>query len=330
MISKIKNLFTNKSTQHELAPSATAIPQDKGGTTAKMMAKRIRKVLPPPRAHWVGDGFHVKPVFANMAFTKEVSPFLMFDYAPPEEFPATSKKLGVGQHPHRGFETVTIAFNGEVEHGDSCGNRDVIGEGDVQWMTAGSGIIHEEFHSRKFAARGGLFSMAQIWVNLPKKHKMHKPVYQAILKKTITVADLGGGCSVRVIAGSCGGVKGPATTFSELNVWEVLLKVGTKVRLPVPEGHNTILFVRRGSVNVFGRGDDKKPQTLQESQVSLWSVAGGCIPVEAATANTSLLLLSGVPIKEPIAARGPFVMNTETELDSAWRDFHAGKFGNHF
>lgn len=259
-----------------------------------------------------------------MAFTKEVSPFLMFDFAAPKHFPPTTKKLGVGQHPHRGFETVTIAFNGEVEHGDSRGNKGIIGEGDVQWMTAGHGIIHEEFHSRKFASKGGLFSMAQLWVNLPRKDKLTKPRYQPILKKQITVAPLGDGKSkARVIAGDCGGVRGPAHTFTPINVWDVILEKNEKVVLPVPENHNTILFVRTGSIRADGK-------TLKEAQVSLWGTAGSGVPVEATEAGTSLVLLSGVPIDEPIAHRGPFVMNTQAELDQAWGDFHAGRMGNHF
>jgi len=311
----------------EICDIQEIVHQSQVSNTMAGKAKQISKVLPPPRSHWVGDGFHVKPVFANMAFTKMVSPFLMFDYAPPEHFPATSKKLGVGQHPHRGFETVTIAFNGEVEHGDSRGNRDVIGEGDVQWMTAASGIIHEEFHSRTFAAKGGLFSMAQIWVNLPKKDKMGEPGYQAITKSKIPKANVGAGCVARVIAGECNGIRGPARTHTALNLWEVLLKVGAKIDLPVPDGHNTILFVRSGGLKVGG----KKPTVLRESQVSLWSIDGAHIPsIEATVEGTSLLLLSGVPIDEPIAARGPFVMNTKMELDAASRDYRSGKFGNHF
>jgi|EP00938_MAST-03A_sp_MAST-3A-sp1_P004222 redox-sensitive bicupin YhaK (pirin superfamily) len=298
-----------------------------------MSIRKATRILPPPRAHWVGDGFHVKPVFADMAFTERVSPFLMFDFAEPKRFPKTEKKLGVGQHPHRGFETVTIAFKGEVEHGDSEGNRGVIGEGDVQWMTAARGIIHEEFHSRKFAQNGGEFSMAQIWVNLPKKHKMTKPKYQPILKKQIAEVSLGeDGCVARVIAGSCNGTKGPATTFSPLNMWDVRLADDKVVDLKIPKSHNAILFVREGSLNVFESDEkDCKPRKLQQSQVLLLPPGDGdTIRISALDGDSKVLFLSGDPIDEPIAHQGPFVMNTREEIRQAWDDFYSGRLGKHF
>jgi len=309
--------------------------------------RAIARVLPAPRSHWVGDGFHVKPVFADMAFSQAVSPFLMFDFAEPKTFPATEKKLGVGQHPHRGFETVTIAFKGEVEHGDSRGNRGVIGEGDVQWMTAASGIIHEEFHSRKFAQSGGVFSMAQIWVNLPKKDKMSTPRYQPILKKQIKNVSINDGdCTVRVIAGVCEGEKGPAKTFTELNMWDVSSKEDKTIDLRIPSSHNAILFVREGNVkihHVVDDGEQEKVASLRQSQVALFPPLGEdvsdkedasysltSIRLSAFEGDAKVLLLSGVPIDEPIAARGPFVMNTNAELDEAWRDFYSGKMGGRF
>jgi len=306
--------------------------------------RSIARVLPAPRSHWVGDGFKVKPVFADMAFTQAVSPFLMFDFAEPKRFPPTEKKLGVGQHPHRGFETVTIAFKGEVEHGDSRGNRGVIGEGDVQWMTAASGIIHEEFHSRKFAQSGGVFSMAQIWVNLPKKDKMTTPRYQPILKKQIKEVTLNdGGAVVRVIAGVCEGQKGPAKTFTELNMWDVSAEKDKTIDLRIPSSHNAILFVREGNVKIHHvESDQEKIANLRQSQVALFPPSGSdeadedgsysltSIRLSAYDGDAKVLLLSGVPIDEPIAARGPFVMNTHDELDQAWADFYSGKMGGRF
>eukprot|EP00940_MAST-03C_sp_MAST-3C-sp2_P002591 g2591.t1 len=299
--------------------------------STKASLRIVSKILPPPRPHWVGDGFHVKPVFASAAFTSEVSPFLMFDFAEPKTFPPTKKKLGVGQHPHRGFETVTIAFKGEVEHGDSQGNTGIIGEGDVQWMTASSGIIHEEFHSRKFAKEGGVFSMAQIWVNLPKRFKMIKPKYQPILKKQIATVSLGkDGCSARVIAGTCNGTKGPASTFSPLNMWDVSLAKSQVVDLTIPADHNTMLYVREGDIKLTSANSEKE---LKQSQLILSPPkkdGGDVLRVVSLTETAKILVLSGVPIDEPIAHQGPFVMNERHELSEAWDDFYSGKMGRHF
>ena len=239
--------------------------------------KTFQRVLSQPRPHWVGDGFHVHPVFNELAFSASVSPFLMLDYGQPKNFPPTEKKLGVGQHPHRGFETVTIAYQGEVEHGDSVGNHGIIGPGDVQWMTAASGIIHEEFHSHKFAKSGGVFEMVQLWVNLPAKHKMDPPKYQPILSGDIPVVDLGtDGSTAKIIAGDFNGTSGAATTHTPINMWDVLLKENGRVSLPVPEGHNTIILVRSGAVTV--EGGDGSSARLDAPQVALLSVEGsGCI-----------------------------------------------------
>ena len=222
--------------------------------------KEIREILGAPPRHWVGNGFHVFPVFHNKAFTKELSPWLMFDYAAPKQFEPSYEKRGVGQHPHRGFETITIAWQGEVEHGDSVGNRDVIGPGDVQWMTAARGIIHEEFHSTDFQQTGGTFEMAQLWLNLPKKDKMKKPRYQPILAKQIPVVPLkcaddadveklSGENTIRVIAGDeeTYGCKAPAETHSPVELLDIRI-ANSKVPfdVPIPEGHNTIVFVKKG------------------------------------------------------------------------------------
>ncbi len=305
---------------------------------AALTAKSIKEICRKPPSHWVGDGFKVFPVFADKAFTNDLSPFLMFDYAAPNEFKATTKKLGVGQHPHRGFETVTIAFQGEVEHGDSLGNRGIIGTGDVQWMTASRGIVHEEFHSRKFAAEGGLFEMVQLWVNLPAKKKMIPPTYQEITSSMvpkellvsetciadgseISIAD--GYC--RVIAGLYRGVRGAANTHSPVNLWDVLISKTDRVYdFEIEAGHTTLIFVRRGSVSILG-------QNLNLADVAIMSLDGTKVSLQANDADTQLLVLSGEPLNEPIAARGPFVMNTQEELRQAMIDFQRGEGGfKHF
>lgn len=235
--------------------------------------KSVQKLLSSTRPHWVGDGFNVFPVFNELAFTNDISPFLMLDYGAPKEFKPTSRKLGVGQHPHRGFETVTIAFHGEVEHGDSEGHHDIIGPGDVQWMTAGSGIIHEEFHSSKIAKEGGMFEMVQLWVNLPSQHKMAKPRYQPLLKNDIPTVKLANDAgNLRVIAGDYLGNIGKAVTFSPINVWDVLVVPGSTIELNLPENHNTILFVRRGFIVVVGE-DSVNECTIGESRAALLTTA---------------------------------------------------------
>jgi len=293
-----------------------------------MAVKAIKEIMPAPRAHWVGDAFHVYPVFNNLAFTKHVSPFLMFDYAAPKHFEPTVKQRGVGWHPHRGFETVTIAFKGEVEHGDSIGNTGVIGPGDVQWMTAGRGIVHNEHHSTEFSKTGGEFEMCQLWVNLPREHKMTPPNYQGILNEDIPEVplsphdpDMAHG-KVRVIAGDFRGTHGPARTFTPVDMWDVRLATsGHTVEFEMPVGHNTLIFVRKGSVRV-GTGSIVPPQGMVRLEL-----AGTVVQLTACEANSQLVVLSGEPIDEPIAARGPFVMNTREELAQALDDFQSGMLG---
>lgn len=283
--------------------------------------KKIKTVLPAAaRSHWVGDGFNVRPVFAHLAFTQALSPFLMFDYAAPREFEATSEKRGVGPHPHRGFETVTIAFQGEVEHGDSVGNRGVIGPGDVQWMTAASGIIHEEFLSTEFLKRGGVLEMVQLWVNLPAKDKMIAPKYQPILSGDIPVVQLPENSgTLRVIAGSYADVQGAANTFSPVNLWDIKIKAGSTVKLKVPEGHNSMVFVRQGKVDLGGN-------VLGAADLALFEQDGVHILIQAQE-DSSLLLMGGEPIGEPIVASGPFVMNSEQEIRQAMLDYQSGRMG---
>ncbi len=286
-----------------------------------MTAKTVASVEHAPPAHWVGDGFHVRPLFAGKAFTPAVSPFLMLDYAAPVNFPPRPNPPGVGPHPHRGFETVTIVYEGEIEHRDSAGHEGKIGTGDVQWMTAAAGVVHDEFHSREQSAKGGLVSMVQLWVNLPAKDKMSKPRYQTLLAADIpTVALANNAGSLRVIAGAFGDAKGPAMTFTPLSVWDVRLIAGAKTGLPMPVGHRSMMPVLDGEVSVGGR-------KFKAGDVVFFSDEGTAIAVEA-TGDAKLLILSGEPINEPIAHYGPFVMNTQAELRQAVEDFRAGRMGD--
>jgi quercetin 2,3-dioxygenase len=303
--------------------------------------RSVQKILPRTSPHWVGDGFHVYPVFHNLAFTKEVSPFLMFDYGAPKTHPARpgAKPLGVGQHPHRGFETVTIAFQGEVEHHDNAGNTGVIKAGDVQWMTAGRGIVHQEYLSKDFTNSGGTFEMCQLWVNLPKKDKMTPPAYQEIHGSDIPVVNLPLGATgddqvlgtARVIAGSLGATQGAATTFSPVQVWDVVLPpqaVGSEIDLPIPSHHQCLIFVRRGSVQVVSAHDktDTDPILKPQEVAILQMNEGDTVRVRVLDPDSSILILGGEPIDEPIAARGPFVMNTAQELTQAMMDYQSGNF----
>lgn len=275
-----------------------------------------------PRPHWVGDGFPVRSMFSPQTHGQAVSPFILLDYAQPYEFAPAAQKRGVGVHPHRGFETVTIVYEGEVDHRDSTGNGGHIGPGDVQWMTAASGILHEEFHSKAFTERGGKMEMVQLWVNLPAKDKMSPPGYQTLLDAQIPVVELAAGAGkVRVIAGEYGGAKGPARTFTPINIWDVRLNGGAKTEFALPEGHTLMLLVQSGSVKLNGE------RSAGASQLALFAREGGAISVEAES-DAKLLLMSGAPINEPVVQYGPFVMNSEGEIRQAILDFNAGKFGD--
>ena len=278
-------------------------------------------VYDPPSPHWVGDGFFVRSLLSPHEQGESASPFLLLDYAAPSSFEPTTQRRGVGEHPHRGFETVTIVYSGEVAHRDSTGAGGEIGPGDVQWMTAGAGILHEEFHSKAFAKSGGEMEMAQLWVNLPAKHKSANPRYQTLSKAEIPTVELPDGAgALRVIAGAYGGVKGPAQTFTELSVLDVRLVAGKHAVFEVPEGHTVSLLLRKGAVTL---GDDAR---LGPGQVAVLSREGGPVAI-AAEQDSELLLLSGAPLGEPIAAYGPFVMNTEAEIREALADFRSGRFG---
>lgn len=286
------------------------------------LAKKLRHIQRDVGRHWVGDGFPVRTLFSYSNLGPEISPFLLFDYAGPMEFPPTEKRLGVGEHPHRGFETVTIVYSGEVEHRDSSGSGGHIGPGDVQWMTAASGLVHEEFHGRDFARHGGMFEMVQLWVNLPAKDKMSPPRYQGILNSQIPITNLPNGHgSVRVIAGQFNGVAGPAHTFTPIHVLDIRLASERQICLPVPEGYTTVLAVLKGSVCMNGA------ETIGPAEVALFDREGEYICIDRAQ-NATILLLCGEPIDEPIIGSGPFVMNNAEEIRQAVADYQQGKMGH--
>ncbi|WP_410499661.1 pirin family protein [Chitinibacter sp. S2-10] len=271
--------------------------------------------------HWVGDGFPVQSIFSYTDIAEQMSPFLLMDYAEPTRFEPTTQQRGVGPHPHRGFETVTIVYDGEVSHRDSAGGGGTIGSGDVQWMTAGAGLLHEEFHSPAYAKTGGPFEMIQLWVNLPAKDKMTPPAYQGITDHDIPRLPLPNEAgSVRVIAGEYAGTHGAAKTFTPMNVWDLRIKAKQSVRLELPAGHTTALFVLHGELLI----DDHQP--VRAAEMAVLEREGSELVFTCSEATT-LLLLNGQPLNEPIAAHGPFVMNTREEIVQAMNDFAAGKMG---
>jgi redox-sensitive bicupin YhaK (pirin superfamily) len=283
--------------------------------------KKLRCIQRSTGSHWVGNGFPVRTLFSYPNLGPVLSPFLLLDYAGPREFPPTNERLGVGEHPHRGFETVTIVYAGEVEHRDSSGGGGSIGPGDVQWMTAGSGVVHEEFHGRNFAQKGGLFEMVQLWVNLPAKDKMAAPHYQNILNSQIPVVSLPDEQgSVRVIAGEFSGSAGPAKTFTPIHVWDMRLSGDKPFDLAVPDGHTTALVVLKGEVSSNGS------EAIQAAEVGLFDQAGNTLRIDKAE-NATVLLLGGEPLNEPIVGSGPFVMNTAQEIHQAMEDYRNGKMG---
>jgi quercetin 2,3-dioxygenase len=283
--------------------------------------RQILGVTSAPRPHWVGDGFPVRTMLSHHDHGGQISPFIMLDYAGPATFEPTTARRGVGAHPHKGFETVTIVYAGEVEHRDSAGAGGVIGPGDVQWMTAGNGIVHEEYHSPAFAAKGGAFEMVQLWVNLPTRNKGAEPGYQSLLAHDIPTVELANGAgTLRVIAGQFGEARGPARTFTPIDIWDVRLMRGKSATLDVPEGHTLSVLVLAGTVEVQGR------EIAREAQMVLLGREGGPVTIEA-NGDAKLLVLTGAPIDEPVVAHGPFVMNTVGEIKQAMLDFQAGQFG---
>lgn len=286
-------------------------------------SKKLSRILRSNGAHWVGNGFPVQTLFAYTDMGATLSPFLLLDYAGPAEFPPTKQHLGVGEHPHRGFETVTIVYSGEVEHRDSSGGSGSIGPGDVQWMTAASGVVHEEFHGRHFAQRGGLLEMIQLWVNLPAKLKMIPPRYQGILNSQIPVVHLPDHQGhIRVIAGEYAGVIGPAQTFTPIHIWDLRLSNQQPITLDVPEGYTTALIVLKGTLHLRD-----STASIKAAEVGVFERPGKTIHIEMAD-NVTALLLCGEPINEPITGRGPFVMNTTEEITQAIADYQSGKMGH--
>lgn len=284
--------------------------------------KQLLHVYQSGSTHWVGDGFHVRNLFPSNDLAQRISPFLLLDYAGPTRFSPTDRPRGVGEHPHRGFETVTIVYQGELEHRDSAGNHGTLVPGDVQWMTAASGIVHEERHEREFAKRGGIVEMVQLWVNLPTASKMSPPCYQTLLKEHIPVTDLSNdGGYVRVISGDFHGAKGPAKTFTPINLYDLQVKAGHHAALTLPAGYSTAIFLLKGNIDLHNS------RSLKEAELALFDVDGEQISIDVKE-DATLLLLNGEPIHEPIARHGPFVMNTEEELMQAANDYQAGKMGH--
>ncbi len=282
--------------------------------------RHILGIYSAPRPHWVGDGFPVRTMLSHHDQGAHISPFIMLDYAGPARFEPTTARRGVGVHPHKGFETVTIVYDGEVEHRDSTGAGGLIGPGDVQWMTAASGILHEEYHSPAFAKTGGNFEMVQLWVNLPAKDKTARPGYQTLLDADIPVVSLPDDAGIlRVIAGGFKDAKGPARTFTPVDIWDVRLTHGVPVTLDVPEGQTLSVLVLSGTVEINGR------ETVREAQTVVFSRDGGAITLQA-NGFAKLIVLGGEPIDEPVVAHGPFVMNTVDEIKQAMSDFRSGKF----
>ena len=289
-----------------------------------MTQKKVQQILPPAPAHMVGDGFKVHNFFPNgyNMSNRRMSPFFMLDYNAKMELPPSKTPRGVGVHPHRGFETVTIAYHGRIAHGDSFGNSGIISEGEVQWMTAAAGILHKEYHEEEFSQKGGLFQMVQLWVNLPAKDKMSAPQYQAITRTLINNSTHHlPNAMIEVIAGNYQGTKGAASTFTPIELYNVQLGVGGKIQMSFPAEYNTGLLVIEGSVLI------NQSEKVAQDHFALFENMGTDIILEAST-DAKVLVLSGEPIDEPIASYGPFVMNSQEELRQAVNDFNSGKFGH--
>lgn len=270
--------------------------------------------------HWVGNAFPVRTLLSYATHGPEISPFLLLDYAAPAMFPPSPSQRGVGMHPHRGFETVTIVYEGEIEHHDNAGNHGIIGPGEVQWMTAGKGVLHEEKHSRSFSETGGLLQMVQLWVNLPARDKMSPPRYQAITETMIPVVKLDdAGSSARIIAGTFKDALGPAQTFTPIHVWDLNIKPGHRHELKLPEGFATHMLVCKGSVVV------NDGEMVESASLAFFEREGETISLKAMD-EVSLLIMSGQPLNEPVVGQGPFVMNTHDEINQAMADFRAGLF----
>ena len=283
--------------------------------------KKLTRIHQAPAMHWVGDGFPVRSVFDYNGLGRELSPFLLLDYAQPYEFSPSHERRGVAAHPHKGFETVTVAYQGELEHRDSSGGGGKIGPGDVQWMTAGSGIVHEEFHSEEFTRKGGMMQMVQLWVNLRARDKSAPPRYQTLRKAQIPVVSLPDDSgTLRVIAGHFGDQRGPAKTFSPINLWDLNIQEGRSAELPLIDSHTTALLVLGGEIEA---GDQ---QRAGEGDLVLYGRDGNGVALKAIK-DSKVLVLSGEPFAEPIVGHGPFVMNSRTEIQQAFEDYQLGRMG---
>jgi redox-sensitive bicupin YhaK (pirin superfamily) len=285
-----------------------------------MATKRVTAIRTNITPHWVGDGFPVRTMFSYN--DPGVDPFLLLDYAEPYQFPPGRGRPGVGEHPHKGFETVTVVWQGELEHRDSSGSHGKIGPGDVQWMTAASGVVHEEFHSERFAREGGMFEVAQLWVNLPAAAKKERPRYQELLAANIPTVSLDSGATARVIAGELAGKKGPARTVTPMNLWDVQIPAGGNLELKVPNGYTTMLLVRTGDLTL-----NSEKWTAGVALVTFDPEGDSVSLSNASTAPAAALLLAGQPIGEPVVGQGPFVMNTREEIKHAYEEYRSGAMG---
>lgn len=282
--------------------------------------KKIKRIIRDVHQHWVGDGFPVRSLF-SYGGGNAFDPFLLLDYAGPHQFAPEQAKRGVGEHPHKGFETVTILYQGELEHGDSSGGHGTIGPGDVQWMTAASGIVHEEFHSRRFAQEGGMLEMVQLWVNLPAKDKASPPKYQDLRDDQFPRVSLPNEAgTARVIAGEFMGQVGVASTFTPINVWDLQIAAASKAEIEVPVGHTCVFIVQHGNVTIQG-------ETAQAVELIQFEREGSVVLLESESA-ARILVLTGQPIGEPVVGQGPFVMNTREEIQQAMRDYQTGALGH--
>ena len=285
--------------------------------------RTIENIFKAPEPHMVGDGFRVSQYIpTGIKSMERLSPFLLLDYNAPYYFKPSETRLGVGAHPHRGFETVTIAYDGKVEHHDNKGNHGIIGPGDVQWMTAASGIMHKEYHETEFSKNGGIFHMVQLWVNLPKDKKMIEPKYQPLLKEEMGILKLDNDKGeISIIAGEVNGVKGPANTFTNINLYNINLKNYGNTTLSEPKNFNTAMLILKGEAKV---NEDK---ICKEGDFILFENVEWKILLESLTEESLFLVLSGEPINEPVVSHGPFVMNTLGEILDAYEDFRNNKFG---
>lgn len=282
--------------------------------------KSIRRIIRNVSQHWVGDGFPVRSLF-SYGETNEFDPFLLLDYAGPHQFEPAEVSRGVGEHPHRGFETVTIVYQGALEHRDSSGSHGTIGPGDVQWMTAASGVVHEEFHSERFTREGGTLEMIQLWINLPAKSKSSSPRYQGLIDAEIPRVKLAGGKAItRVIAGNFRGVQGAAKTVTPINVWDLVAQDSVNEEIALPDGHTAVAVVQSGDLRI-------NSQSLNAGQLAVFDRSGTQILIES-TRPSRALLLTGEPIDEPVVGQGPFVMNSREEISQAIHDYRSGRMGH--